>query len=253
MRKLIIDELDNSLGFLWESNCEFSYHVGKAAGVAAATGEPGLFFEWLCDDISNAYELVDFAAGYSDDFDDFDPEQFEHVGEYIDNREMNFKYIIKVLEESAEDASTDEANAAPDIEWEECGVALHEAMVSREAGDYVRYALMIGFVSGLMFQEPGPSYKSGTILDAIVEGYEDDKVDRLEWAQARLRAAHRLTDPSPFMKKAAYDSYMEGKLRTMRWVQNFGLQAARGGDDRVVIPMSMSINHALKNMKRNNE
>ena len=242
MRNLIIDGLREALDCLWEDDWGYAYHVGKAGGVAAAIGESGFMFEWFCDDISNAFEVLDLAVSYDDDF---DPEGFEDASEYVVNREMNFEYLIKVLEEAEED----EDSIAPDISWEEYGVALNEAMMARKAGDNVRYALMIGFVSGLMFRDPGPRYEEGSILNAISRGYEKSEMERLRWAGARLAAGHRLSDPTPFMKKDAYDRYMEGKLRTMRWVQNFGLHAARRENEGVAVPTSMMINMALRQEK----
>ena len=130
------------------------------------------------------------------------------------------------------------------------GAALNEAINAKEDGNGLRYALMMGFVSGLMFRDPGPRYPEGSILDAIAEGYQQDKADRLQWAQGRLLAAHRLSDPSPFMGRDEYDRYMSEKLEMMRWAQNFGLRAARAGDTTVAIPYSMRINHALRHQEQ---
>lgn len=246
MRSIIIGELNEAMGWMGEDDGLFSYHVGKAGGVAAAIGETGTLSEWFCDAISNSYELFNFAEGGGEESADTNPEGVENASKNIANLEGDFARLIEVLEKAQEDDPSGEDNAAPRLSWEEYGVALNEAKVAREAGDGLRYSLMIGFVCGMMFWDPGPCYEEGSILQAIEEGYEKDDLDKLEWAGARLVAGHRHSDPSPFMKKAAYDRYMERKLGTMRWVQNFGLQAARKGDDGVAVLNSMMINHALR-------
>ena len=252
MLSLVVDELNEAMGYLWESNWEYAYHTGKAGGIAGAIGARGFMFESLCDDISNAYELFDLAAGESDDFDDFDPEEFKCVVDYIKDREGYFWGIILRLKDVAEDDSSHDA-AASRIGWEEYGVALNEAVRAKKDDDGLRYALMIGFASGLMFRDPGPRYPEGSILHAITEGYEQDRPDRVEWAQARLAAAHRLSDPGPFMGDNEYDRYMNEKLETMRWVQNFGLRAARSNDEGVAVPVPMAINHALRQQARQDD
>ena len=98
---------------------------------------------------------------------------------------------------------------------------------------------MMGFVSGLMYRDPGPRYSEGSILDAILEGYWKDSDERVEWARERLAAAHRLSDPGPFMPKNAYDRHYEEKLQTRRWIQNFGLRSARAGPEGLADPPSV--------------
>lgn len=237
MLSLINDELNEAMGYLWEDDYVYAYHTGKAGGIAAAIGAQGFFFDSLCDEISNAYEQVDLAAGYDEDFDGFDKEQFEDLSDYIRDLDGAFWSIIVHLNELP-DGDTRVDNAVDTrIGWEEYGVSLNNAVQAKEDGDELRYALMIGFVSGLMFRDPGPQYPEGSILDAITEGYEEDRGERVQWAQARLAAAHRLSDPGPFMGKNAYDRYMKEKLQMMRWVQNFGLRNARADDERVALPI----------------
>ena len=250
MLSLIIDELNEALNCLWEDDWGYAYHTGKAGGIAGAIGARGLLLGSLCDEIANAYELLDLAAGDSDDFDDFDPEEFTDVSDYIVDREGYFWNIILDLKELPDyDTSHDDA-ATVRIGWEEYGAALNEAINAKENGNGLRYALMIGFVSGLMFRDPGPRYPEGSILDVIAEGYQQDKAERLQWAQGRLLAAHRLSDPSPFMGRDEYDRYMSEKLEMMRCAQNFGLRAARAGDTTMAIPYSMRINHVLRHQEQ---
>lgn len=248
MINLIIEELDEAVGELWEDDWRYAYHVGKAGGISVAVGAWGILYESLCDDISDAYERLDLAAVENGDFNDFDPEEFEDLADYISKGEGAYWGIMSDLKEVPEDAAYNDAAAR--IGWEEYGVALHEALQAKAGGNGLRYALMIGFVSGLMFSDPGPRYPEGSILNAIEEGYEQKDTERLKWAQARLAAAHRLSDPTPFMGRDAYDSYMKEKLHTMRLVQNFGLYGERAGDENVAVPNSMRINHALREQAR---
>ena len=247
---LIVDELNKAMSYLWEDDWGYAYHTGKAGGIAGAIGARGFLFDSLCDEVSNAYEHLHLDAEEGAGFDLCDPEEFESASHYIAGMEAHFWGIVGQLKDVAEDDSSHDAAAASRIGWEEYGVALNEAVGARNDDDGLRYALMIGFVSGLMFRDPGPRYPEGSILDAITEGYQQDRPERIQWAQARLAAAHRLSDPSPFMDKNAYDRYLKGKLETMRWVQNFGLRAARANDEGVAVPTSMAINHALRQQAR---
>ena len=117
----------------------------------------------------------------------------------------------------------DDNSTVTRIGWEEYRVAFNEAVQAKADGNELRFSLMIGFVSGLMFRDPGLQYPEESILAAIAEGYQQNKAERLQWAQVRLAAAHRLSDPGPFMSKNAYDGYMKEKLQMMRWIQTFGL------------------------------
>ena len=184
-------------------------------------------------------------VGYGGDS-ELDDEEFEKQVKCISEMANDFEYMLYELEESSKNEIDFDAEAASSISWEEYGVALHEAVQAKMGGDGLRHALMIGFVSGLMFRDPGPRYSEGTILDAIREGYEQDNAERLKWAQARLSSAHRHSDPAPFMGQNEYEVYIQEKLTTMRWIQNFGLHGERKDDDRVSVPNSMMINHALR-------
>ena len=195
MLSLINDELNKAMGYLWEDDYVYAYHTGKAGGIAAAIEAQGFFFDSLCDEISNAYEQLNLAAGYDEDFDGFDKEQFEDLSDYIRDLDGAFWSIIVHLNELPDGDTRDDNAVDTRIGWEEYGASLNDAVQAKEDGDELRYALMIGFVSGLMVRDPGPQYPEGSILDAITEGYEEDREERVQWAQARLAAAHRLSDP----------------------------------------------------------
>ena len=108
---------------------------------------------------------------------------------------------------------------------------------------------MTGFAAGLMFNSPGPSHPEyGTIPDAIVAAYETGSDELLQYARARIGAGARMTDPTPFMPDEQYNRYREERMRTMRWLQNFGLRQARVSDQRVAMPGSMRINHAARQL-----
>ena len=246
MLNLIINDLNDAVGSLWDDARGFAFHTGKAGGIAGAVGVEGIHLESLCEEISDAYERLDLTAGHSDSSNGFNPEGSPDVSDYIAQREGIFGGIISRLKESPNADTFLEDKSLACGGWEEYGVALNEAVQAKAHGDSLRYALMIGFVCGLMFRDPGPRYPGGSILQAIEEGYQHDKVERLQWAHERLAAAHRLSEPSPFMSKDDYDRYIEAKVQNMRWVQNFGLHAARAGDETVSVPNSMLINHVLR-------
>ena len=239
MLSLMVAELQEVFAAVERGDAKnYAFHTGKAGGVAAATGawislveeededydpdHPVYDYRVLCDAISSAYEY-----NFLDELDDVLVElmgQPDDEGEYDDSR-------------------------ADRIGWEEYGIALHEACQTRESGDELRFALMMGFVSGLMFNDPGPSHSEyGTILDAIATAYADGSDAALQYAQARIAAGVRMTDPAPFMGQEQYERYMAEKLETLRWVQNFGRHHARAGDEAVAVPGSMAINHAARQM-----
>lgn len=213
---------------VWDDDLSyFAYHAGKSGGIAAATGTDGVFSLSLCDDISEAYEsIVAFAADLeslenhevsNDDDGDFDEVVFS-----IQNLETNFFYIVSELTKRLESGrETEPDKSASGIGWDEYGAALSEAIKAREAGDELRYALMMGLVSGLMFDNPGPTHPEyGTILDAIDTAYTTGSDDALKYAQARIAAGVRMTDPTPFMSEEQYDRYMAEKLPVLRWVHD---------------------------------
>ena len=203
----------------------YAFHAGKAGGVAAAVGAFGIKALLMCDDISDAYETG------------------------------NSGLMAVILAEATERLDNPDTGArAMDsgaIGWPEYGAALNQAVEAKADGKVLRYALMMGFVSGLMFNNPGPSHpEHGTILDAIATAYETGSDESLKYAQARIAGGVRMSDPTPFMPDTQYDRYHEERLRMMRWLQNFGLRDARAGDQKVAIPGSMTINHGVRQQAR---
>ncbi len=239
MLSLIVADLQEVFAAVERSDAKsYAFHIGKAGGVAAATGAwisldddeaedydpdyPVYVCRVLCDAISSAYEY-----DFLDEIEDI---------------------LLELTGQADEEGEYDDS-LAEGIGWPEYGASLNEAAKSKEEGDELRYALMMGFVSGLMFKNPGPSDPEyGTILDAIATAYTDDSDAALQYAQARIAAGVRMTDPTPFMGKEQYTRYMTEKLKTLRWVQNFGLHRARAEDESVAIPGSMAVNHEVRQM-----
>ena len=251
MLSLIVAELENAATeIVWDDDdwgC-YSYCIGKAGGMAAATGAVGISSPSLCDEISDVYEehpATVIAVHYTVDECD---ESEEYVEGYAAEL-MTWSIACELMQRSAGEEETTAPVDAPEISWAEYGAALSEAVRAKEDGDELRFALMMGFVSGLMFNNPGPSHREyGTILDAINTAYVDRSDAARQYAQARIAAGVRMTDPSPFMGQEQYDRYMAEKLETLRWVQNFGRHHARSGDETVAVPGSMAINHAVRQM-----
>ena len=206
----------------------YAWHIGKAGGVAAAVGAFGIRGLSMCDDISHAYESGDSAS-------------------------------MQVILAEASQRPDNSGNAATimdgnSISWSEYGAALNQAVEAKSNGDRLRYALMIGFVSGLMFSDPGPSHgDQGTVLDAVTAAYDAESDELLQAAQRRISSGLRHTDPSVFMQGDQYDRWREERLRMMRWLQNFGLRQDRTSDESVSVPGSMRINHGVRQPARQDD
>ena len=222
MISLITEVLQEAIAAFEHDDVQgYAFHVGKAGGVAAAIGAYGVKSLSMCDDISDAYETSDS---------DLLAVILAEATERLDNPDTG----ARVMDSGS-------------ISWPEYGAALNQAVEAKAAGDGPRYALMAGFVSGLLFNNPGPNHpEHGTILDAITTAYETGSDDSLKYAQARIGSGVRMTDPTPFMSAEQYARYHEEQLRMMRWLQNFGLRRDRVADQRVAVPGSMAINDAAR-------
>ena len=143
MLSLITVALQEAIAALERDDLEsYAFHTGKAGGVAAAVGAFGIKALLMCDDISDAYETG------------------------------NSGLMAVILAEATERLDNPDTGArAMDsgaIGWPEYGAALNQAVEAKADGEVLRYALMMGFVSGLLFSNPGPNHpEHGTILDAI--------------------------------------------------------------------------------------
>ena len=222
MLNLITIALQEAIAAFERGDMEnYAFHVGKAGGVAAAIGAYGIKSLSTCDDISDACETNDFNLMAT---------ILAEATERLDNPDTG----ARVIDSGA-------------ISWPEYGAALNQAVEAKAAGDGLRYALMTGFVSGLLFNDPGPGHpEHGTILNAIATAYETGSDDSLKYAQARIGAGVRMSDPTPFMPAEQYARYREERMRMMRWIQNFGLRQTRAEDQRVAMPGSMVINDGAR-------
>ena len=155
-----------------------------------------------------------------------------------------------ILREASERPDNDNEHYARTRETEihalEFGAALQEAMRAREEGDLERYSLMVGFAVGLMFRYQDPDDGAvGSVRAKMISGYETESTELLQEAQGTLAFGARMSDPMGFIGKEASTRYYEERVRTMRWVQNFGLREARATDETTAIPNFLSINYPL--------
>ena len=196
-------------------------NTGQAAGLVLAADWSGLESMVAYDAISDAFE--------NDDADALDE-------------------LRRSLVDLYENSGIEESQIAPSHSgdrrypsWDEYGSAISEAMEARNAGDGVRYALMIGLASGMLFSDPGPRYENGTVLDKITRGYDSDEMELLQEARGHVMFGVRMTAPV----FGVSDEEVEQQMTMMRRVQNFGLRIARSGDESVRVPVSTSINLSL--------
>ena len=198
----------------------YAYHCGEAAGIAAAAGVFGVKALEMCDDISDAYENCDL---------DF------------------MRYILREASERPDNGNEHYARTREaEIYALEFGAALREAMRAKEEDDLGRRSLMIGFAVGLMFRYEDPDDGAvGAVRAKVITGYETDSDELLQEAEATLAFGARMSDPMGLIGKEESARYYEERMRTMRWVQNFGLREARSTDEAVVAPNALSINYQL--------
>ena len=197
----------------------YAYHCGEAAGIAAAAGVFGVKALEMCDDISDAYENCDL------------------------------KFMRYILQEASQRPDSNNEHYARTRDNEiyalEYGAALQEAIRAKQDGDLERYSLMTGFTVGLMFRYQDQDYGPGEVRAKIITGYDTDSNEMLQQAQGTLAAGARISDPMGFIGKEAAARHYEEHMRTMRWVQNFGLREARSTDEQVASPSSLTINYHL--------
>ena len=198
----------------------YAYHCGEAAGIAAAAGVFGVKALEMCDDISDAYEDSDLNL---------------------------MRYILREASERPDSNNDHYARTREsEIHALEFGAALQEAMRAKQEGNSERYSLMIGFAVGLMFRYEDPDDGAvGAVRAKVISGYETDSDELLQQAQGTLAFGARMSDPMGLIGKEESARYYEERMRTMRWVQNFGLREGRSTDDAVVAPNSLSINYQL--------
>jgi len=104
-----------------------AFNCGEAGGIAAAAGLFGVRALELCDDISDAWE-------------DNDVGLFGHIIEALEGR----------VDGGAATSPAPRAGASLPV----LAASMAEAVMSRNAGDRRRFALMSGFAAGLMYANP---------------------------------------------------------------------------------------------------
>lgn len=228
MYRKVLKALDEAQLRLERNENQGLFHLGRAGGISFTGGFPGAGSDALFLELSDAVERCD-------------AEGIERVRQVALARSNPDNDSI-VEGATAGDEGARDWISAP-MQW---GAAVNEARLARREGDTGRYSLMLGFVSGLMFHNPGHGGyeipgrppRQGTILDGLRLAYRDDRDDLLKWAQIRLAGAHRHTFFAEFAD-------FPKEERSVQGVQNFGARIARGDADEVRVPTSYIINRAL--------
>lgn len=228
MYRKVLEALDEAQLRLETNENQYLFHLGRAGGISFTCGFPGAGSDALFLELSDAVERRD-------------AEGIERVRQVALARSDPDNDSIAEGATASDEGAGDWISAP--MQW---GAALNEARLARREGDERRSSLMLGFVSGLMFHNPGYSGyeipvlppREGTILDGLRLAYRDDRDDLLEWAQLRLAGAHRHT----FW---AEDADFPKEERSVRGVQNFGARIGRADADEVRVPTSYVINRAL--------
>ena len=212
------------------------FNLGEAGGIAFDTFLPGLESDALFKDISDAVEDSDIA------------------------KLRRLRRHVTALAESREDGAREESennNYTWECGWLQCEAAAIEATNALEAGESHRFALMCGFVAGMMWRSPGPYYGSrsfqhwvettrecpngeidvppdaeyggGTILDTVLDGYFGHRLELLQWAVKLLGRAHNWSAGYPSGEEELR-ACLKLEDRSLRYARNFGLRIARRGD-----------------------
>ena len=206
----------------------YAFHCGEAGGIAAAAAAFGVRALELCDDISDAYEEAD--RGFMRCIlEEMLERPGGNEGDDVRTRETNFHAL-------------------------EFGAILQVAMEAKREGDDLRYSLMIGFTTGLMFrcQDPDGDVER-TVLAKILEGYRTDSYELLRQAHGTLGFVAQMRDLMSLMGKSEAARYYEERVRSLHWLRNFGLRDSRSRDYTIVIPNALLINFRLWQQGGENE
>lgn len=229
------------------------FHLGEIGGIAFETGLPGIESDALFLDVSNAIEAWDTA-------------RFGRLQDHILRLAEGAEYGGY---DSPRDREGDSVNW--DADWLPFGAAANEAVQGQKAGDSHRFALMCGFAAGMFWSEPGAhhgrdefeewlkamkdgadsdigvppdtTYQGGTIVDMVVDGYRDDRVELVQWAAGRAAVGHRFSSWYPSEEEDLREC-LEREERSVQYAQNFGLLVARRDDVTIRIPSSAGIQRA---------
>ena len=230
------------------------FHLGEAGGIAFEGSLPGVECDAFFLDISDAVETWDMP------------------------RVQSFHRHLAFLAESVPDPrraryhdDEDPEQGDWECDWLQYGAATNEAKEAMKAGDSYRVALMCGFVVGMMWYHPGPhssrrefeewvkgsldwsesdvnvppdtTYQGGTIMDMVLDGYRENRLELLQWAAGRMAVGHRFSCWYP-NEEDVLMAYLEREERSIQCARNFGLRMARRGDDTIQVPYSSGIQRA---------
>ena len=230
------------------------FHLGEAGGIAFEGSLSGIECDAFFLDISDAVETWDMP------------------------RVQRFHRHLAALAESVPERGRDRYRDDEDPErgnwecdWLQYGAAANEAKEAMKAGDSHRVALMCGFVVGMMWYHPGPhssrrdfegwvkamldwpesdvdvspdtTYQGGTIVDMVLDGYRENRIELMQWAVGRMGVGHRFSCWYPSEEDALME-YLERGERSIECAQNFGLRMARRSDDSIRVPYSYGIQRA---------
>lgn len=229
------------------------FHLGETGGIAFETGLPGIEAEALFMDVSDAVET-------------WDTPRFQRLQHHVLSLAEGAEYGGC---DSPRDRRSDNVNW--DCDWLPLGAAANEAAEALKAGDSHRVALMCGFFAGMMWSDPhnhhsrrefegwlkatmedpeseitvppDTTYQGGTLVDMVVDGYRDKRLELLKWAAGRAAVGHRFSSWYPSEEETLREC-LEREDRSVEYAQNFGLRITRRSDDTIRVPHSAGIQRA---------
>ena len=230
------------------------FHLGEVGGIAFEGSLPGIECDAFFLDISDAVETWDMAR--------------------VRRFDRHLAALAELLPDPRRARYRDDEDPERgdwECDWLQYGAAANEAKEAMKAGDSHRVALMCGFVAGMMWHYPGPhssrrdfeewvkamldwsesdvdvppdtTYQGGTIVDMVLDGYRENRVELLQWAAGRMAVGHRFSCWYP-SEEDVLMAYLERESRSIEGAQNFGLRIARRGDDTIRVPHSAGIQRA---------
>ena len=280
----VADALENALAGLQdaENRCIGSgsgsgplnhvFRYGEAGGIAAAAGLFGIKALALCDDISDAWE-------------DNDIELLPHIIEELKartdvgaatNPDPPAATSLTVLATSLAEAviarnagdlerfalmsglASGLMHANPNPWWAMSGAEMVDAVIAyyrfyayrgeleaTGVDDLVNGVLSdrLEAVVGIRRDQPVST------RDAVIAAYEADFVELTEYLRSRITNGARISDPlASISDPAAAERLYEEEVRTLRWVQNFGLRKARAHRQYAATPNFMGIHMAAREL-----
>ena len=251
---------------------KYAFCCGEAGGIAAAASIFGVKALELCDDISDALE-------------DNDADFLHHILEDLKERTDvgaatnsgshsvgSLPVLAGALAEAVRSHNAGDrqrfalmsgfavglmfANPEPGPRLTEAEVvegAIHYYRAMANWGD-LEAPLVDDVVSGALLDRLETVVgtrddRTMTTRDAVIRAYEEDCVELTEWLRSRLISGARHTDPMSFMSNNdEAERYFEEEVRTIRWIEHFGLRRERARYQDARVPNYMLINRAIRQM-----